>query len=86
MALFRCLRSGNTVEISQPDDVERMKDHEGYVRVTEEEQHGMQQTPPAPEAAKEVTASTQVIESTVTLQKKRGRPAKVAPAEEAAEL
>lgn len=30
--LFKCLRSGNTVEISDPEDIERMKFHEGYIQ------------------------------------------------------
>ena len=31
--LFRCLRSGNTVDIEQIDDIDRMRTHEGYERV-----------------------------------------------------
>ena len=40
MALFKCLRSGNTVEIFQEDDIERMKGHEGYIRLDEPQPKG----------------------------------------------
>ena len=35
MALFRCLQSGQTVEFTQPHDVESMKGHAGYERIDE---------------------------------------------------
>ncbi len=35
---FRCKRSGNTIKIDSPDDIEAMRKHEGY----EEVKHGMQ--------------------------------------------
>lgn len=35
--LFRCLRSGNTVDIEQIDDIERMYTHEGYEKVVTHE-------------------------------------------------
>jgi hypothetical protein len=48
--LFRCKRSGNTINIEQPDDIERMKTHEEYTQVAAQvsaysqgEQHGMQE-------------------------------------------
>ena len=47
--LFRCLRSGNTVNIEQPDDIERMKTHEEYVQVSTHSQgddHGKEATRP----------------------------------------
>lgn len=28
--LYQCLRSGRTLELSDPDDIERMKDNESY--------------------------------------------------------
>ena len=64
--LFKCLRSGNTVEIDQPDDIDRMKTHEGYIQV-QEINHGLQTEdaeahPDQSPEAKEV--------------KKRGRPKK----------
>lgn len=34
MALFRCLRSGRTVEFTDPEDIEKMKDNESYVKVS----------------------------------------------------
>jgi hypothetical protein len=37
MAIFRCLQSGQTVEFTQPHDVESMKGHAGYVRIDESE-------------------------------------------------
>jgi hypothetical protein len=35
MAIFRCLQSGQTVEFTQPHDVESMKGHAGYERIDE---------------------------------------------------
>jgi len=70
--LFKCKRSGNTINIEQPDDIERMKTHEEYTQVSthsQGEQHGLQeeqQDAKAPEA--EVKQSQQP--------KRRGRPAK----------
>ena len=66
--LFRCLRSGNVVDIDQQDDVDRMKTHEGYVPVVDyvaEVRHEIQETHEAFQDAKE----TQVL-------KPRGRPKK----------
>ena len=37
MAIFRCLQSGNTIEFTQPHDIDSMKGHSGYVRVEEVE-------------------------------------------------
>lgn len=79
MATFKCKRSGNTINVEQPDDIERMKTHEEYTQVTiqvsthsQGEQHGLQeiaQDAEAPEA--EVKALTQLQQP-----KRRGRPAK----------
>ena len=65
--LFKCLRSGNTVNIDDPEDIARMKFHEGYSQINQEVSHGLQtenaQTfPDQNPEAKEV--------------KKRGRPKK----------
>jgi len=64
--LFRCLRSGNTVNIDQQDDIDRMMHYEGYecVERTERiepsiqsvtysvgEDHGLQETQNAVEEA-----------------------------------
>jgi hypothetical protein len=35
MAIFKCLQSGQTVEFTQPHDVESMKGHAGYERIDE---------------------------------------------------
>lgn len=47
--LYRCLRSGRTVEINDPEDIEKMKDNESYVIAevsahSQGEQHGLQET------------------------------------------
>ncbi len=61
--LFRCLRSGNTVNIDQKDDIERMMNFEGYecveriepsiqsVTHSVGEDHGLQETQNAVEEA-----------------------------------
>lgn len=36
MAIFRCKRSGNTVEFTLPQDIEELRKHEGYDEVREE--------------------------------------------------
>ena len=58
--LFRCLRSGNIVNIEQPDDIERMKEYE--YEVVKENDDGMQKDEVQEASEKEV--------------KKRGRPKK----------
>lgn len=35
---FKCKRSGNTIKVEVPDDIEKMRKHEGY----EEVKDGMQ--------------------------------------------
>ena len=48
MAIFKCLRSGNTIQLYQEDDIERMATHEGYIRLdlpqalNKGENHGLQ--------------------------------------------
>lgn len=37
MATFRCKRSGNTINISLPQDIEELRKHEGYEEVKNEE-------------------------------------------------
>jgi hypothetical protein len=66
--LFKCKRSGNTINVEQPDDIERMKTHEEYTQVSthsQGEQDGLRkkaQDAEAPEA------------EVLTVAKKRGRP------------
>lgn len=69
MALFRCLRSGRTVEFTDPEDIEKMKDNESYVKVSthsQGEQDGMRNE--VKEDAQQGQEAPQV--------KKRGRPYK----------
>lgn len=66
--LFKCLRSGNTVNIDDPEDIERMKTHEGYEVVNHKEtDHGLQ-TEDAEAFQSEAPEAKEV--------KKRGRPKK----------
>ncbi len=37
MAKFKCLISGNIIELIYPADIDSMKGHEGYVEVVEEQ-------------------------------------------------
>lgn len=69
--LFKCLRSGNTVEINDPEDIERMKTHEGYILANQGDNHGLQKTP-CPESSD--ACSGQDAEAKEV--KKRGRPKK----------
>ncbi len=99
MALFKCLRSGNTVEIHQEDDVERMKDHEGYIRLDAPQPKGDDheemplaqdavETQPGKNAQAEVTVSVMDAVATEVVAapaKKRGRP-RVAPVAEGLEV
>ncbi len=97
MALFKCLRSGNTVEIFQEDDVERMKDHEGYIRLDVPQPKGDDhevsvaknaeaQTDQNAEAEVTVSVTEPVITDVVAAPvKKRGRPRAVPVAEVASE-
>ncbi len=74
--LFRCKRSGNTINIEQPDDIERMKTHEEYTQVISQvsthsqgEQHGLQETQ---QDAKAPEAEVKELHQP----KRRGRPTK----------
>jgi hypothetical protein len=70
--LFRCLRSGNTVNIIQQDDIDRMMNFEGYepVKEIQHEQHEQHET-----NADETVQIPQTPEAEVlTVAKKRGRP------------
>jgi hypothetical protein len=76
--LFKCKRSGNTINVEQPDDIERMKTHEEYTQVSthsQGEQDGLRkkaQDAEAPEAeVKALTQSQQLHQP-----KRRGRPAR----------
>jgi len=78
--LFKCKRSGNTINVEQPDDIERMKTHEEYTQVTPQvsthsqgEQHGLQEIAQDAKATEaEVKAEVQQVQQP----KRRGRPAK----------
>lgn len=72
--LFRCIRSGNTVNIEQIDDIERMKYHEGYVPVIDyvelkEKDHEIKKTDSNEDADEDAKKEKVLI-------KKRGRPVK----------
>lgn len=67
--LFRCVRSGNVVNIDQQDDIDRMKAHEGYVPVVDY----VVEVPN--ENAKETDEAVQDAKETQVL-KQRGRPKK----------
>ena len=47
MAAFRCKRSGNTITLTLPADVEGTRKHEGYVEIVEDE-NGLQKEIQAP--------------------------------------
>jgi hypothetical protein len=71
--LFKCKRSGNTINVEQPDDIERMKTHEEYTQVVPQvsthsqgEQHGLQ----------EEQQDAKAPEAEVKQPKRRGRPAR----------
>ncbi len=68
--LFRCLRSGNTVDIVQQDDIARMMNFEGYEPV-KETQHEIQTVKAV--QAHEVAHEAPEAE-VLTVAKKRGRP------------
>lgn len=74
--LFKCIRSGRTMEVTDPEDIVQMKSNESYIEVSAHshgEQHGLQET-----AQREVEAPRQ---DAVPV-KRRGRPARVAMAEQ----
>ena len=77
--LFRCLRSGNTVNIEQQDDIDKMKFHEGYepVKEIQDEKEAIQEVPV------QVPHEAEVLK----VVKQRGRPKKVVvPVEDCAEI
>jgi cupin superfamily acireductone dioxygenase involved in methionine salvage len=76
MALFKCLRSGNVVNIDQQDDIDRMKFHEGYVAVGEVSTHSQGDSHEHNEMQSAFAQAPQVAEAEVKA-KKRGRPSKV---------
>ena len=81
--LFKCLRSGNTVDIEQQDDIDRMMTHEGYAKVDTvnpfdvvtlmETQDEIQKTHADADEAVEDAQEAQVLK----VVKQRGRPKKV---------
>jgi hypothetical protein len=50
MVKFKCLRSGNFIELSSPDDIDGLRKHEGYIEVKEiyETKEIQRQEPEAP--------------------------------------
>ena len=92
--LFKCLRSGNTVNIDQQDDIDRMMTHEGYAKVVTHEvpfdvisemeiQDEIQETHADADEAVEDAQEAQVLK----VVKQRGRPKKVVvPVEDVAEI
>ena len=71
--LFKCLRSGNTVDIEQQDDIDRMKTHEGY-ELVKEIQHEEETKAYADEVPVQVPHEEEVLK----VVKQRGRPKKAA--------
>lgn len=71
--LFRCLRSGNTVNIDQQDDIARMKFHEGYEAV-EVSTHSQGESNEHNEMQSAFAQAPQVAQAEV---KRKGRPPKV---------
>ena len=63
MATYRCLQSGQTVTFTQPQDIQRMVGHQGYVRIDIEEVENNDK---------------QLVLAPPTPIKKAGRPRKVA--------
>ena len=79
--LFRCLRSGNTVNIEQQDDIDKMKFHEGYEPVKEIQDE--KEVTKADEVPVQVPHEAEVLK----VVKQRGRPKKVVvPVEDCAEI
>ncbi len=65
---FMCIRSGNTVKMFDPDGINELRGHEGYIEV-QEVNHGLQTESTIPQTSKD--AKTEVAP-----QKKHGRPAR----------
>ena len=73
--LYKCLRSGNTVEITDPEDIARMQYHEGYSPIIEieGEDHALRNEKDAsPEDAQAFPHQGSEAKEV----KKRGRPPK----------
>lgn len=69
LMLYRCIRSGRTMEFNDPEDIEQMKTNESYVPIevsthSQGEPHGLQQT----------NEKDAVEVSSKAPQVKRGRP------------
>lgn len=62
---YKCIRSGNTLEVTDPEDIEKMKTNESYVLIGDSSEKASQEEIPVQNA----DAPSQV--------KQRGRPAKV---------
>lgn len=65
MAIFRCLQSGQTVEFTEPHDVNSMAGHSGYIRIDE------------PEDSVDNSEEHQLIMRPPEEQKRPGRPRKL---------
>lgn len=63
MATYRCLQSGQTVTFTQPQDIQSMVGHQGYIRIDIEEVENNDK---------------QLVLKPPTPVKKSGRPRKVA--------
>lgn len=66
MATFQCKRSGNRVSFSNEDDIRGLREHEGYVEVTDE-----------PVVVAPLKDDTPAFLQPVEPVKQRGRPKKV---------
>jgi len=51
---FRCIRSGNTVSFTNENDIKGLREHEGYVEVTDAETTKTVKIEPPKETSKEV--------------------------------
>ena len=51
---FRCIRSGNTVSFTNENDIEGLREHEGYVEVEDVETAKTVQIEPPKETSKKV--------------------------------
>jgi len=67
MAKFQCLRSGNFVSFTSPDDIRQMRVHEGYKEIFDEKENRQ-------ETAKEMLNPQNMM--VIHTAKRRGRPAR----------
>lgn len=72
MAVFRCKRSGNTITLTMPADIEGVRKHEGYVEIVEDE-NGLQKEIQAPT---EEVIHKPLLNTNVVTKAKRGRKPK----------